>query len=186
MLGKIVRTTREPMVGQMRLTWWYEALLKLDKAAPPAEPVLQALYATVVPAGVSGPELAAMIDGWDALLDPPLDAVALERFAAERGERLFAAAAHLLAVEDRRIAVAGRGWALADLSLRLSDPVSRAAARERAAIALEQALTGRWPSRSRALGALAVSARFDVVPRALPEGSPKRVARLAWHRLTGY
>jgi phytoene synthase len=25
-LGTILKTTREPIVGQMRLTWWYEAL----------------------------------------------------------------------------------------------------------------------------------------------------------------
>ena len=42
-LGQILRTTREPLVGQMRLTWWHEALRALDGAPPPAQPVLQAL-----------------------------------------------------------------------------------------------------------------------------------------------
>ncbi|RYD27134.1 MAG: hypothetical protein EOP89_05470, partial [Lysobacteraceae bacterium] len=42
-LGQILRTTREPMIGQMRLTWWHGALSDLDDKAPPAQPVLQGL-----------------------------------------------------------------------------------------------------------------------------------------------
>lgn len=185
-LGAIVRTTREPIVGQMRLTWWYEALGALDTARPPAEPILQALYAAVIPAGVSGAELAAMTDGWEVLLEPVLDAAAIERFAAQRGARLFLAAGRLLAVDDPRIELAGRGWALADLSLRLSDPASRAVARERAVELLDRALAGRWTRQARALGAMAVSARFDVSADMPPPGSPRRVARMLLHRLIGY
>lgn len=185
-LGNIVRTTREPIVGQMRLTWWYEALMKLDDAPPPAEPVLQALYGAVIPNGVSGAALAAMTDGWEILLDPALDPVAVERFAVERGGRLFGAAGRLLAVDDARIELAGRGWALADLSQRLRDAASRALARERAAALLGQALVGRWPKQARMLGAMALSARYEVsVVPSLP-GSPKRVGRLLLHRLIGY
>lgn len=185
-LGNIVRTTREPLVGQMRLTWWYEALVKLDEAPPPAEPVLQALYTEVIPMGVSGAALAAMTDGWEILLDPVLDAGAVERFAIERGGRLFGEAGRLLVVDDARIELAGRGWALADLSQRLSDAASRVLARERAAVLLAQVLVGRWPKRARMLGAMAISARFDVSAAPSLPGSPKRVGRLLLHRLTGY
>ncbi len=185
-LAAIVRTTREPLVGQMRLTWWYEALGALDTAPPPAEPVLQALFAHVILAGVSGGELAAMTDGWDVLLEPVIDATAIDRFATGRGGRLFASAARLLDVDDPRFALAGRGWALADLSQRLSDASSRDAARAKAADLLDQALQGRWPNRARALGALALSAQFDVARDPPPPGSPKRVGRLLLHRLTGY
>ncbi len=52
--------------------------------------------------------------------------------------------------------------------------------------ALDAALRGRWPGRARALGAMALSARFNVSASPLAPGSPKRVGRLAWHRLTGY
>jgi phytoene synthase len=38
-LGDILRTTREPMVGQMRLTWWHAALSGLGQDPPRAEPV---------------------------------------------------------------------------------------------------------------------------------------------------
>jgi phytoene synthase len=185
-LAAIVRSTRETIVGQMRLTWWYEALVKLDSAPPPAEPVLRAVSAEVVPAGVRGADLALMTEGWEALLAPVLDSDAIERFSLERGARLFVAAGRLLGTDDQRIAVAGQGWALADLLQRLGDAAGRTLARVRAAELLDQALVGRWPKQARALGAMAVSARFDVSADQPPPGSPKRVGRMLLHRLTGY
>ncbi|MGU3391438.1 squalene/phytoene synthase family protein [Sphingomonas sp. M1A8_2b] len=185
-LGGILRTTREPLVGQMRLTWWYEALGRLDGALAPAEPVLTALQACVLPTGVSGMMLAGMTDGWEALLEPVLDAAAVDRFARDRGRRLFEMAGTMLSVGDARIGLAGEGWALADLSQRLSDAPSRTLTRTRAVKALDAALRGRWPGGARVLGAMALSARFDISAAPTPPGSPKRVGRLAWHRLTGY
>ncbi|MEG3082344.1 hypothetical protein U1707_01695 [Sphingomonas sp. PB2P12] len=185
-LAAILRTTREPLVGQMRLTWWYEALGRLDIATAPAEPVLTALQSHVLPAGVSGAMLAGMTDGWEALLEPEFDAAIAERFARDRGRRLFELAGTMLSVSDDRIGLAGEGWALADLSQRLSDAPSRALAHTRAGDTLDAALRGRWPGKTRTLGALALSARFDLSASPTPPGSPKRVGRLAWHRLTGY
>jgi phytoene synthase len=185
-LAAILRSTREPLIGQMRLTWWYEALGRLDTAPAPAEPVLAALQAEVLPLGVSGAMLGRLTDGWEALLEPDLDAAAIERFGRDRGRRLFELAATILAVSDDRIGLAGEGWALADLTQKLTDTSTRELARVRANEALDQALRGRWPSSARALGALAVSARLDNVPNPTAHGSPRRVARLAWHRLTGY
>jgi 15-cis-phytoene synthase len=178
-LGGILRTTREPLVGQMRLTWWADALAALDDRPPPAQPVLEALARDVLPHGVTGAELAGMVDGWEALLDEPAD---LSTHAAARGGRLFAAAARVLAGEApgvASVAAAGEGWALADLAGNLSD--AGEAARARAAAA-ERLAAGprRWPGRLRALGALALLARMPGEP-----GSPRRVGRLAWHRLTG-
>src|SRR5579875_4070004 len=72
-----VRAARDPLIGQMRLTWWYDALTALDTAPPPAEPVLQALAREALPVGVSGMALAAIIEGWEALLDQPLDEAAV-------------------------------------------------------------------------------------------------------------
>ncbi len=184
-LGTILKTTREPIVGQMRLTWWYEALGRLDTAPPPAEPVLQALGRHVVPQ-VGGATIATIAEGWEALLETPLDDAAVERFARLRGGQLFAAAASLLAVSDDRIAAAGEGWALADLSLRLSDPARAAGVAAMARGRLDTALTGRWPRRARSLGALALLARADLTAPEHPAGSPKRVGRLLLHRLVGY
>jgi len=184
-LGTILKTTREPMVGQMRLTWWYEALGRLDTAPPPAEPTLQALALTVLP-HVPGSRLARIAEGWEALLETPLEAAAVERFAQGRGAALFGAAACILAVEDPRIATAGEGWALADLSRRLSDTARAAAIAEQARARLDAALSGRWPRRGRTLGALALLARADIAKAGAPAGSPARVGRMLLHRLVGY
>jgi phytoene synthase len=185
-LSGILRTTRDPMVGQLRLTWWYEALVRLDSAPPPAEPVLQALHADVLTRGVSGTSLAAMVDGWEALLDPAPANTAIEQFSTDRGGRLFDIAGRLLGVDDRRISSAGCGWALAELARNAGDATGRATARQRATEFLDLALAGRWPVQARSLGAMALSARFDLQEPTPRPGSPKRVARMALHRLTGY
>lgn len=175
-LGAILRSTREPMVGQMRLTWWHDALASLDERAPPAEPVLQRLSAHVLP-HVPGGRLAEMIDGWDALLDDTAD---LDAYAEGRGARLFAAAATVLgAASSDPIAAAGRGWALADLAANSSDPGLADRAGEKAAVALASATGTRWSRDGRALGAMAhLARRAGASPR-------RRVARIVWHRLTG-
>ncbi|MBY9061610.1 hypothetical protein K7957_01515 [Sphingomonas yunnanensis] len=184
-LGAILRTTREPLVGQMRLTWWYEALEALDRAPPPAEPTLATLGETVV-ARVSGAVLAQQVEGWEALLEAPLTATALELHARGRGGSLFAAAATLLRVPPAEaIERAGEGWALADLTRHLSDPYLAAVARTAALTRLSDALGQHWPARARALGALAWLARLDLTWPTRPTGHPARAARLLWHRLSG-
>ncbi len=186
-LADVVRTTRDPMVGQLRLTWWFEALAALDAGPPPAQPVLLALAAAVLPAGVTGAMLAAQVEGWEALLDrDPLTPERVADHAGHRGAGLFGAAARVLGADARDpVAVAGRGWAMADLWRHLSDPSEREMVRLVAAPALAEATARRWSRAGRALGALAQLARLDLAPDPLPPGAPSRVARIAWHRLTG-
>ena len=183
-LGTILRRTREPMVGQMRLTWWHEALGALDRQPPPAEPVLAGLAAHVLPLGVSGRTLAGMVDGWEVLLDEPgPDDAALARYAAARGGGLFEAAAVVLGRSDARVVRLGEGWALADLAAHLSD----AGAAGRATALARPRLDGDdgwWPRALRPLAALGLLARSDLdggVP-----GSPGRIAAMLALRLTGY
>lgn len=186
-LGSVLATGREPMIGQIRLAWWRESLEKLDRERPPVEPVLQALAAFVLPAGVTGAELAAMEEGWSVLLAPdPLGADDLARYAAARGGLLFRHSARLLGAaggtEPER---AGEGWALVDLARHSADAgdveAAIAAARERAA-------PFRWPSRLRPLGMLAALARRDAAaaPAWEVQGAPGRMLRMLRHRITGY
>lgn len=189
-LAGILRTTREPIVGQMRLTWWHEALTRLDSAPPPAEPVLQALAQHVLPHGISGARLAGMIDGWEALLDAEaLEDAAIARYADARGGALFAMAGEVLGARDSDPVVpAGRGWALADLARHLSDRSVAARVLELATAPLAEAGRARWSRAARPLGALARIARMNLaVPldTPLPIGAPRRVARLLLHRLWG-
>lgn len=188
-LGDVLRGSREPMLVQMRLTWWHDGLTGLDSATPPAMPVLQALAADVLPRGVGGAALAELVEGWEALADgDPADPAVRSAFAAGRGGVLFAQAAEVAGTADfAGVPAAGQGWALADLALGLVDPVAAAAARQQAGVLLAQATAMRWPRRIRALGALAHIAAIDMAsdPSRPAIATPRRVARLAWHRITG-
>jgi 15-cis-phytoene synthase len=135
-LGQVVRSTTEPMIGQMRLTWWYERLNAIGKGQPPAEPVLAVLVRELPGQGEA---MAAMIEGWEALLDPlPLSDAAIATHAAARGGGLFALSAFVLSTGGN-VRVAGEGWAALDFALRCSDTETaqraQAFARDRLAIA---------------------------------------------------
>ncbi|KQM27115.1 MULTISPECIES: squalene/phytoene synthase family protein [unclassified Sphingomonas] len=179
-LGDVVRSTTQPALGQIRLAWWREQLVKLDDAAPPAMPVLEALSRDVLPRGVSGRALSGIVDGWDVLIEEEaLDDAALERFAVERGGRLFALAAAMLGGDAAVAERLGQGWALFDLARHQSDAAVAARADRQAGVRLAGPLGGV----ARSLGMLALSARLEL--DGVPQGGPKRAARLMWFGLAG-
>lgn len=182
-LGQVLRGGREPMLAQLRLTWWHEALCRLDHAPAPAEPVLAGLAA----AGFArGAELAGLVEGWEMLIEPEIDDAGLDLYARRRGAGLFALAARALGADHAAVARAGEGWALADLARHCSDPALAARALARAGDVLEPSV--RWPTRLRALGALAALAARDVRRGAdaiEPAGTPGRMLCALRHRLTG-
>ncbi|NJR79045.1 squalene/phytoene synthase family protein [Sphingomonas corticis] len=182
-LADVVRSTRTPMVGQMRLTWWHDALHALDAAAAPAQPVLRALAAHVVPR-VPGAVLARMIEGWDVLIEEErLDAAALERFAEGRGARLFAALATVLqAADDPAIGAAGRGWALADLASHVEAGADAIAAEARRSLAEAEIM--RWRGAARPIGALARDAALALAGKG-ESGGPRRAAGVLRRVVTG-
>ncbi|MBY0520951.1 MAG: squalene/phytoene synthase family protein [Sphingomonas sp.] len=189
-LAGIVRAARQPMIGQMRLTWWHVALMRLGDPDLAGQPILAALAATVVPLGVSGASLAALIDGWEVLLDDGLlDDAALLAHAEARGVGLFEAAAVALGATDAGpVAAAGRGWALIDLGVHLRDADARRRCFALAMPVLAAIEGARWGVPGRPLGMLARLALVDV--RAGPDaprrqGSPSRLLRMARHRITG-
>jgi len=179
-LADIVRRASDPLVGQMRLTWWREALEALDRTAPPAEPILRALAEHALPFGVRGVALAEITDGWEALLEEPFGGDAIERHSA-RGVALFTALAEIIGTSGGPIADAGRGWALADLAMHLGSADHRDEAAERARRYLAVARAHRWNRAGRTIGALALLAEQEL------EGAAPaaRISRLLWHRLSG-
>ena len=125
-LAGIVRSAREPMLGQLKLAWWRDQLGKPVAGRPQGEPVLAAL----APWGESGRALAALVDGWEVLIADDYPAQAdLAQFAAARGAAC-AALAGLVGAEPDAARRAGHGWALGDLGLMLgaSEPLSQIAA----------------------------------------------------------
>ncbi len=186
-LGSVLATGREPMVSRIRLAWWREALERLDREPPPAEPLLQALARHLLAAGVGGAELAEMEAGWSRLLIPGrLSAADLAGHAAQRGGRLFRLSARLLGGEEMQVGGAGEAWALVDLARRSADPADAAAA---LAAAAAVRLPVRWPVPLRPLGMLALLARRDAARAGRgfeARGAPPRMLRMLRHRLTGY
>lgn len=174
-LAAILRTTTEPMIGQMRLTWWHDAVGRPGAIA--GEPILAALAV----AGLAPVMSQRIVEGWEALLDDEDDA-ALGEFAAGRGGGLFAAAATALGI-DAPVEDAGAGWALVDLARHHS----RAEVAERALrLAADRLARGpvRWSKDARPLAMLAKLAGRDLAGPE-PQGSPRRIAAMAALALIG-
>jgi phytoene synthase len=179
-LADIVRRANDPLVGQMRLTWWREALEALDRGAPPAEPILRALAEHALPHGATGAALAEITDGWEALLEEPFGHDAIERHSL-RGAALFAVLGQITGAADDAIAEAGRGWALADLAGHLGEAGRRDEVAAMARPHLKIARNHRWSRAGRAIGALALLAQQE-----LDDAAPAaRVSRLLRLRLIG-
>ena len=186
--AEILRTTSEPLIGQMRLTWWHDALAGLDRGPAPAEPLLIAAAERLLPAGIVGNRLAAVMVGWEPLLNPlPWTAEALAEHAVVRGGGLFAILADLLGAADERVAQAGQGWALVDIARHVGDEATRIEALAQAKGMLAPALAGRWPRPLRPLGLLARFAEQDRAAGAPPArgGSPARMLTALRFRLVG-
>lgn len=148
-LASLVRSASEPMLAQLRIAWWREALEADGSAWPQGDPILGALASW----GGAHRGLASLADGWEALTAPaPLDAKAMARFAKGRADGVAALAAHVgsgnHSDDARQLAT---DWSLADLSLRLSREDERGLAR-----ALAQGATSAAPRAPRALRPLAV------------------------------
>lgn len=104
----IVASSSEPALGAIRLAWWREALERLDTFPAPPEPRLQAVATELLSLGVSGKDIAAIEDGFAALLDEAPDA---DRVVAS-GAAMFACAAKLLGADDKRLPEAGGLYAV--------------------------------------------------------------------------
>ena len=184
-LAALLRTASEPAIAQIRLAWWREELARLAPGTAPAMPVLAGLSEHVLPRGIDPVRLVLIAEGWEVLIEAQaLDRNALMMFAASRGGTLFAIGGDLLNIPvDPAV---GEGWALADLARHLANENEAAIARDLAQERLS--VKRRWPRAARSLGAVAAIASMDLaLPSGVapPIGSPKRVARLAWMRLTG-
>jgi phytoene synthase len=190
-MGSIVAAARDPLIGSMRLVWWRDALADLDdrSARVPAEPLLQALAAETLAAGVTGSDMAALEEGWSVLLDDDTpDAAQIEAHGTGRGAPLFRMAATLLGQIPDDIESAGAGWALADLGHRLQSAEARRTARTAAGRHLARVDLRTWPRSLRPLGLLTLFAREDAVmpaERLRRQGSPKRLFRSLAYGLLG-
>ncbi len=187
-MGDVVRTTKEPMLGPIRLAWWRERLEDLDGGTEaPAEPRLQQVARELVPRNVTGRELAALESGWLRLFDPFPWTVQTSEAIWFRGNLLFGLGARVLGRADERIQGAGGLWALVDAARHCSDAHSRAMLLTQAR-SFARGLAGvRVPGPVRPLSMLTVVSMRDC-KRGEPferEGTPGRAAAMLRHRFSG-
>lgn len=188
--GGLLAGGSQPMVTQIKLAWWREALEALDRAPPPAEPLLQAAARTLLPAGLSSAALAEMAEGWEILLTA--EAIGEEElaiYARQRGGLLFRCSAILLGrPSGAEVERAGEGWALADLARRSGAAEEAEQAIVAARLRIDGLFGRRWPAALRPLGMLAALAKRDAdrgIGRFERQAAPARMLAMARHRLTG-
>ena len=150
-LATLIRRSTEPMLAQLRLAWWREAIAREPEYWPRGEPIL----ATLQSWGTATATAAALVNAWEALTAPsPLGSAALHAFAEGRGEAAAALADVLERPGEREAArQLGRIWAIEDLAMRLGRDDERAAAS-----AIAQGMPTRLPRIGRPLRALRVLA----------------------------
>ena len=97
-IARIRETVSDPMVGQLRLKWWYDALDRLAADAAPKHPVALGLDAAVRAGGLNVAGLQRLVEARAADLTPsqPRDGAALAAYAAATSGAIHEAALALL------------------------------------------------------------------------------------------
>lgn len=160
-LARIAARTHEPMLGQMRLAWWRDALTMPVANRPRGDAVLDGIGQHWAGREAA---LAAMVDGWEVLVTAErIGQGEAAAFSAGRGAFFTALGAEYDPAMAGCLAVAGQRWAAGDAAAAVSDADERAAL---IAAGLAQAgATGRLPHPLRGLAILDALAR-----RALARG----------------
>jgi phytoene synthase len=187
-MADVVRTTREPLLGPIRLAWWRERLEELDEGGgAPAEPRLQQVERELLPRGISGHDVAGLEPGWLRLFDPFPWGSETSETVWLRGNRLFGLSARLLGESNERIQEAGGLWALVDVARHCSDAPSRTLLIAQARSFAKNITGARFGPKLRPLTARAALAVRDC-RRGEPfeaEGTAGRTAAILRHRLRG-
>jgi phytoene synthase len=125
-LATLIRRSSEPMLAQLRLAWWREAIAQDPARWPQGEPVLATLRSWGPRAG----EVTVLVDGWEALTAPaPLSSAQIAAFAQGRADAAAALALTLGRPQDVEAArQLGRIWGIEDVAMRLAREDERTAA----------------------------------------------------------
>lgn len=119
-LSRLVMQRREPLLTQVRLSWWRVRLSEPASGFHHDEPVLALLSGWD---DAQRGALVALVDGWEALLaEAPISDAMIMTFAEGRGAAFAALAARCGQPDSKeRAARLAEGWALAELAVRTSD-----------------------------------------------------------------
>ena len=118
-LARVSSTVREPMLGQIRLQWWREAIEGAAGGAPRAHPVVRALAAVMADGGLNVSALTALVDAREPELNAAellADLPAVIAWAEGTGGALATLSAKLLSADPLpAVAEAGTAAALTGL-----------------------------------------------------------------------
>jgi phytoene synthase len=118
-LARVSETVREPLMGEIRLTWWSEAVGEIFAGgAARRHPVVDALAVAVGRRNLARAPLDAMVEARFSDLDPEslADDAALEAYIdATAGAVMALAVAATAGVEAHAARPAARAWGLAGL-----------------------------------------------------------------------
>ena len=113
-LSRIPESVSEPMLGEIRLQWWADAIEAVfQDGSPEGHEVIEGLVEPAKAGVLDQDALMAMVDARRALLDPaPMDPAALRKFLADTGGALAASQVRALGGDDAAVEVAAKaGWA---------------------------------------------------------------------------
>jgi 15-cis-phytoene synthase len=115
-LSEMVQRASEPMIAQMKIAWWHDAMKREPAARPKGEPVFAILQALETPGLDTA--MGRLLDAWDILLAADTwDAAVLQSFAEARSAAIFGSYAHWVS-SDHDVTAMGQAWAVADLEQR--------------------------------------------------------------------
>jgi phytoene synthase len=116
-IARVGETVSEPIIGQMRLQWWRDAIAEAAAGTPRKHPVVAGLV-EVLAAGIAPDDFEPLLVGRELDFDPaPLaDLAALEAYADGTSATLVGLAVRLLGADDEATRQAARhvgiAWAL--------------------------------------------------------------------------
>jgi 15-cis-phytoene synthase len=174
-VSQIMSKVSEPLIGQMRMAWWRDALMKPAQDRPKGEPLFQELASLQ---HNIAPPLIHLVDAWSALLAAEeWNNDVLAQYAYNRSQGIFGGFAGVLGIPDdmrTKLINIGERWALVDL-LSFAKTSQQADAIN---ACLPKAPDHRVPRAVRALSMLALSAEQG-------GGGMAPGLRMIWHGLTG-
>jgi phytoene synthase len=120
-LARVSEVTREPLVREIRLAWWREALDEIFAGgAPRRHPVVEALAQAIGRRALARPTLDAMVEARVEDIDAPVlaDEAAVHRHIEATAGMLMGLAASVLdgAAPHAIVQPAARAWGLAGLA----------------------------------------------------------------------
>jgi len=185
--AEVIRSTKEILIGQMRLTWWRDILTKPPTERPAGEPLIAEIN-RLEQSGESLTPVSALLDGWEAMLDDfPWDDRQFQNYAEARGRGFFG-----LGLGDQNLLTGppadyGQAWALWDFARHCSDANMRQSAFDRCTEIASRLPRPDFDRSGRPLSILCNLMIRDVSKGKLTADlyNPAIAGRIIWHGMTG-